>query len=246
MEKGKSFTLEGFYVTVTLYIPKNNILVLKSRRSNISLADLTNKATLNLSNVNLKANSVPEIDLNARFSYASFTDINKAVIHSSQSELYADNIDIANVSARFTQFHIDNVQKLEIQNSEFVKYFIKVLDNISCPESRFSKFKIDKLISVMNVSSRNGDVTVNEISPDFKAINITTSTYSTISLGTSTLNQVNLKVDSMFPQWKIKDDLIEGDQQLKEDHQIREYYKGKSGSNQNIYIECKECEMIFN
>lgn len=240
LKNGKIFTVKKFEISIVFYVPQNNELDLKSAFSNISLGNLSNKAKLNLSSVTLKANNINDLELEASFSKIWLSNVNNAVFNTSSCESNSINITKAEILSAFSKFNFTKVGNLNIQKSSSDIFTLSEIEVITSKNTVFTSFLIGELKDLMDISSKNGDITIDKVNQSFSQINIS-NVFSTITIGTLSCNAFILNTNTKFTEFKLPDDL----KLLKYNETVKSFYKGSKSSNQKITINCTSCNVNF-
>lgn len=238
LDNGRIYTVKKLNVSIVLYIPRNNELVLKGRFSNISLDNLSNKVTLNLNGVTLKANDVKDLELDASFSKIWFSSVNNAVFETRNCEINANGLEKTEIESSFSKFNITKAGNLKIQSSTSDTYTIREIEVISGQNTSFTNYTIGELKKSMNISSQNGDIVIENLSTAFSQIDIS-NTFSTIKIGTLNTDGFILNANTEFTEFNFEKDI----KLLMTKDDIKTFYKGSKSAKQEINIECKSCNV---
>jgi len=239
LKNGKVYTVKEFNVSIILYIPTNNELVLDSRFSAVSLGNLSNKVKLKLTNVILKANNIDQLELYASFSTVWFTSVNMASFETTNCEVNIGKLKVAKIESRFSKYNINTVQELNIDKAASDTYNILNVDEIYCDNASFTNFNIRELKYLMNISSRNGDIKIENVNEEFSQIDIDNS-ISTITIGTLNIDEFVLNANVKYTKFNLSSNITPITEVGKET-----YYKGSRMAKQKINIDCVSCNVII-
>jgi hypothetical protein len=169
-------------------------LHLKSNLSKISLGELTNKVVLDFRSVSLKASNINDLDLKAVNSTLQFDGIQNANIQTKHCEVGAKVIaSVIIEKSSFSEFSFREADYVDIVDSKSDTFTILELKSLSCSKSIFTNYKIHRLKERLNITSENGDITIDDLDDSFSRVTINNS-FSIIKIGSA--NASNLLVDT--------------------------------------------------
>lgn len=243
MADGKKFTMKAYNIKICLYIPKKNELILKSNLSKISLGDLTNKASLNLRSVRLKANNINELGLKAYNSEVQINNISRAIIQADHCEMNSTYIDYAKiVSSGYSTYTLTEVGDLNIIDSKEDDFTIRNLYNIKCIKSVFTNYNINTLHQSLDIHAQNGDIFIDDLNNSFSEVNIYNS-FSIIKIGSVNVSNLLLNTNTKLTEYYFSNEINTIDEKKELGYKIGRYYKGSDSASRTINIDCVQCEI---
>ena len=240
LENGRIFTVKKLNVSIVLYIPQRNQLVLKSKFSNVSLDNLSNKATLNLTSVTLKANDIKDLELEASFSKIWFSSIDNALFDVRNCEIYGNYLEKADVESKFSKFNVTKAGNFKIQESTSDTYNIPEIEAINGQNASFTNFTIGELKESMNISSQNGDIVIENLSNGFSQIDISNS-FSSITIGTLHTDGFVLNTNTKYTELNLSKEI----KPISSKGELKTFNKGSKLAKQKINIDCTSCNVNF-
>jgi hypothetical protein len=243
MKDGTSFKMKGYHIKMVYYIPRNIELHLKSNLSKISLGDLTGKVVLDLRSAKLKASHVNEMNLKATNSTVQISKVNLAMIQANHCEILLDKIQSATIlKSSFSEYELNESGKLDIVDSKEDQFNVQTLNEINCTKSLFSNFHIIRLKQKLAIRGENGDVQIDEVSPDFSDIFITNS-FSIIKIGSAINSAMQIDTRTQLTNFILDDQIKTLSKNEEQSYMIGKFSKGSPGDSKKVCIECKECEI---
>jgi len=243
MADGQEFNMNAYNIKITLFIPENIELRLKSNLSTISIGNLGSKAFMDLRSVQLKANRINELNLKATNSTLQFNELKKLMIQAKHCELSCSSIHAASInSSSFSEYDIKQAGDLEIVDSKEDTFTISSAKDITCNKSIFTDYYITNLLNKLLISSENGNVFIEDLDPDFSEVWISNS-FSIIKIGSSKVSDLLINTRTQLSKYYLSDEIQTLLQKEELDYTIGRYYKGSQNSRHVINIDCKQCEI---
>lgn len=241
LSNGQHFFVNHFEMKVTVYLPMQNALDLESNFSNLSLGNFKSVVKMKLNNVNLKANVLDNLELNAAFSQLSMHTVNTATIQAKNSAFNITQLKTGTISSTFSKYFIEEAHQLDIAASTNDTYQINTIQTISSSNSTFTNYQFGHLYKRMNIVATNGDVSLNNLAPNFEELTLHNK-FSTIKVNVHDLPDFRLTNTSTFTEVSYCEPL---NQTNESSASSKQYFKGKPDSNHHINITCNNCNISF-
>ncbi|MFH0866861.1 MAG: hypothetical protein V1904_11750 [Bacteroidota bacterium] len=199
-----SIISSGNYVNITyvVSIPSVNALTIDNKYGNVYTTDHSNSFQLTLSNGDFKANNLTgSSKINISFGNASVNEIVKGSIEASYVEFEIKKAEKLSIIGRSSKFNIVNAESLEL-DSKRDKFYVDTLSYLS-GKTDFTYINAGILKSQINLNISFGDLLVQELSSDFKSMNLVSS-YTDITLSipsgfSSTADITYKKMEMTYP-----------------------------------------------
>ncbi len=240
LNNGKTYTVKNIKFNIVVYIPRNNELVLNSKFSNVSLGDLSNQVELDLTGVTLKANNINKLTLDASYSNIWFDNLNDAYFDTKHCEINVADIKNAEIKSEMSNFQFASANKIEIEKSIAGTIDIKKVSIVNSNNSSYTNFSIGELYSSTDISSKHGDITIEDVDKKFSYINISNS-FSTINISALNVEAFILNTNTEYTKFNLNKDI----HSLDSKDRIKNFYKGAKSANQKISIDCSSCNINF-
>lgn len=170
-----------------IYLPKDMQAKFENKFGNIYSTDHTGLLKVTISNGDYKAHNIQGLlELDLSFGNASINSIETGIFKLNYGELDLGKADDLKIQSKSSTLNIKNVGSLTV-NSKRDKFKIDKLTSLS-GETSFSYFKLKDLSSFLTMQTSYGELKLEEINPNFKAIDLTsdyTDIYLTIPKNTS-------------------------------------------------------------
>ncbi len=179
-------------INYEIYAPEYIDTRITNKYGDVFLENCRGEFTLNLANGSFKANEIDHSkSLQLTFCDATINKLAEGDIESSFSELIireSSDLDISSVSSRFD---LKKAGRIDVE-SRRDKFYIGSVNSLN-GDSYFTDFRIDNLDQELNLETRYGNLSADEIENSFKGININ-STYTDIDLAFDQSVSYNLDI----------------------------------------------------
>lgn len=263
LQDGKSFTIDYLEVKTSLYIPKTaNLKVNSILNHTLRLGDLEGDLDLDIQYGEVYGNKIKNLNANLRFCYnVIFKEAENVNASATESHLKIDKVKHLrigekkltkglDVKGEFKQWMDNNssmnlynfreVEKMIISDTANDKFTIGEVDDLEIKSSIYSNYKILKLNNVLNLNARNGDVSISEVSKDFKTIDLH-NTLSNLNINIADDGNYGINIfDIKSIDYKLPNSakLIE-----KEPSKNAQFKMGNDENTGIINIQCERCEL---
>ncbi len=152
-----------------VWMPKGNNLKVENKFGNIILNELKGDVDISLENGNLKVHKLEgKTNINLSFADATINHMKDARITSNYSEWYLKFCEDLTIESKQSDFEILEMKDL-IADSRRDKFRIRLASLIDVTGS-FSSFRVNELDDKVNLRLSHGDVSLEEINPEFSNI----------------------------------------------------------------------------
>ncbi len=156
-------------IDYVVWVPKSNNLKLENKFGNIIIDELAGDTEIILNNGNLKAHKlIGKTTLNLSFADATINYLEDARIISNYSEWYLKFTKELNIESKQSDFEILEMTDL-LANSRRDKFRVRLVSLIDATGS-LSSFRINKIEDKANLRLSHGDVSMEEVNPEFSNI----------------------------------------------------------------------------
>lgn len=218
---------KDFTIVYTVNIPINRYIDVKNKFGNVTLGDLTTGGNFNIAYGNIQGRTLvasgnKSIELELKYGNATFEKINTLKADIDYSKFNAQAIGKAILDTKYSTVIIQKCLDMRTE-SQYDSYNINNVENISI-ESKFTGFRIDELLTSIDVNTEYGDIFVKHISKDFNKIKVDNK-FGNIKIGIDSGANYNLISDTQFCEIKFpKGDIKKS---IKDD--FRKYYEVRIG-----------------
>jgi hypothetical protein len=181
-------------ISINYYVsmPEFMDLRIENKYGDVFMENNSGTTNLNLSNGTFRANNLKKSgSLNLTFCDATINKLSDAVLSTSFSEISIGESGSLIVTSVSSRFDLRTVESLNAE-SRRDKFFIGTLGSLR-GNSYFTDYRIDRLNSEADMTSKYGSVSIDEIKKSFQAIDIT-SGYSDLNLTFEPLSSFNLDI----------------------------------------------------
>ncbi len=224
----------NYYISIPGYIN----LKIENKYGDVYMEDITGDFSISLSNGSFKANSLGKNStLNLSFCDAAINSIASGRIDASFSELKSDELGDVSINSISSKYEIKKAGTVTIE-SRRDKFYIDDIKTIK-GTSYFTDFNIKRLRAETSLSTRYGNLTIDQIDNGFESVNLNTG-YSDVSLAFEPGSSYNLDIRHLNAFLVISDKNAKTEKKvLNEDK--KEYITsgtvGKSSSGSRVSID---------
>ena len=142
-------------------------------RDSIYTTDHTGKVNIELSNGDLKAHHLSgNTTIKTEFGNSNIQRIDEGRLNINYGEFYLEEGTHLNIESKSSEFHLEAVGNLQV-DSKRDKYFVQNLKSVR-GNTYFSRFEIDKISELFDVSTKYGDVDIKGFSDEIASFNMKT------------------------------------------------------------------------
>lgn len=263
LENGTDFPIEYLAIKTTLYIPKTANLKVKSILNHtLRLDDLEGDLDLDIQYGEVYGKKIKNLNSNLRFCYnVIFEEAENVIASATNSHLKIDKVKSLRIGDKklrklpLKSFDIiqwvDNNSSMNIYNFREAKkivisdtanddFRIGEVDHLEIKNSIFSNYKILKVNEIFHLIAKNGDISISEVSKNFKLIDLN-NTHSKITINVPEIGNYGVNIfDTKSIEYKLPPEAKMLEKESKEDAHF------KIGENKNtgtINIHCDRCEL---
>lgn len=263
LQDGSSFSVEYLEIKTRLYIPKTaNLKVNSILNHTLKLGDLEGDLDLDLQYGEVYGKKIKNLNANLRFCYnVIFKEAEMVNASATNSHLKIDKVKNLTIGENklskdltgkniFNQWMNNNssmniynfreVKKLVIFDTANDKISIGEIDHLEIKSSIFSNYKILKLNETLNLNAKSGDISISEVSKDFKNIDLN-NTHSKMTINIPEIGNYGINI---FDVKSIDFKLPTHAKLLESKSNKNALFK--IGENENtgiINIQCDRCEL---
>jgi hypothetical protein len=223
---------KDFNIVYTVNIPINRFIDVKNKFGNVTLGDLTTGGNFDIAYGNIQGKTLvasgdKSIDLELKYGNATFEKINTLNADIEYSKFNAQAIGKALLDTKYSTVVIQKCLEM-ITESEYDSYNFNNVENISV-ESKFTGFKIDELLSSMNINTEYGDIFVKHVSKNFNKLKVDNK-FGNIKIAIDSDASYNLVSDTEFCEIKFP----KGDVRKSIKDDFKKYYEVKIGNENPV------------
>lgn len=160
-------------INYTVYLPADAPLKVSNKYGNIYTTDHTGKVSIELSNGDLKAHHLSgNTTIKTEFGNSNIQKIDEGRLSINYGEFYLEEGIHLNIESKSSEFHFSSIGDLEL-DSKRDKYFIEDLKSVR-GNTYFSRFEIDIVNELFDLSTKYGDVDVKSFSDEITFFNMKT------------------------------------------------------------------------
>ena len=160
-------------INYTVYLPADAPLKVSNKYGNIYTTNHTGKISIELSNGDLKAHHLSgNTTINTEFGNSNIQRIDEGSLNINYGEFYLEEGTHLNIESKSSEFHLEAVGNLQV-DSKRDKYFVQNLKSVR-GNTYFSRFEIDKISELFDVSTKYGDVDIKGFSDEIASFNMKT------------------------------------------------------------------------
>lgn len=233
-------TNKNFTINYVINIPANKNLDISNKFGNVTLTDLKASGKFEISYGNIFGNFMlapfgSKIQIELKYSNATFESINRLNAQIAYSKLRTTKIETAELDTKYSSINFDNCETLN-SNSQYDNFIIGTLHHLST-DSKFTGWKIDEIVNNAEFDTEYGDVNVGHVFRDFQNIRIE-NRYGNIRIGIDKDATYNLNSDTYYCE--VKHPKTSPTKYLKDNnHTIIEAKIGNGNQNSKVIIESK-------
>jgi hypothetical protein len=178
----------NYYINIPEYIN----LKIENKYGDVYMEDITGDFTITVSNGSFKANSLGRnSSLNLTFCDATINSISSGKIDASFSEVASDEWGDVTINSISSRYEVKKAGSVTVE-SRRDKFYI---DNIKTIRgtSYFTDFTLKKLSLETSLSTRYGNIKIEEIESGFESVNLNTG-YSDVDLGFEPGSSYNIDI----------------------------------------------------
>jgi hypothetical protein len=153
-----------------IYLPASVHINIENKYGDIFMEDRLGRATISLSNGDLKARSFQgPTSLTLEFAYANITEINNgSIMMDHRSELRLEQADELKIESRSSRITLGNIQKLELK-SHRDKCFIENVASLTA-NNAYTYLEINSLGQSLSADTRYGSIDIKAIESGVKRL----------------------------------------------------------------------------
>ena len=153
-----------------IYLPATVHINIENKYGDIFMEDQLGRATISLSNGDLKARSFKgPTSITLSFAYANIKEIaNGSISMDHRSELQLEEADELKIDSRSSRITIGTIKKLEIK-SHRDKYLVKNVKSLTT-DNNYTYLEINTLGQYLSVNAKYGSVDINGIESEVKRL----------------------------------------------------------------------------
>ena len=233
-------TKGNFTINYKINIPKDRDLTVNNKYGNLVLTDLEGQGHFTIAygnmtagNMNNKGNSPVWLDLS--YGKADLGSISSLKGLIKYSKVFIGTAGTMELETKYSGLDVKKMTDLQL-DSKYDGIRIGEISRISA-NSKYTNYNIEKLNHHIVLDTEYGSVRIDEVGPDFNAINITNS-YGGITIG---LNGLDYRLDAeceycdvKYPGEQFKGNRIKENQHFRVDGTI-----GTAGSGKNVVIRSR-------
>ena len=156
-------------ISYNVWMPASNLLKVENKFGDIFIDDYAGEIEILLSNGNLKSHDFSnKTKMTLSFADATINQLKTAQLNCSYSDVYVKSAANLVLISKSTDFDITDVGEMEI-DSRRDKFRIQQLGKIVA-RSSFTSFRIAEVSNYTNIRTEYGDVDIQRVAPDFRAI----------------------------------------------------------------------------
>jgi hypothetical protein len=189
----------NYYISIPEYLN----LKIENKYGDVYMENNSGDFTITISNGSFKANSLGKnARLNLSFCNATISSIASGKIDASFSEISSGEVGDVSINSISSKYEFKKAGIVTIE-SRRDKFFI---DNITAIKgtSYFTDFNLKNLTQEANLSTRYGNLTIDQIDHGFQSVNLNTG-YSDVSLGFEPGSSYNLDIRQLNAFLDISD-----------------------------------------
>ncbi len=246
------YSVDGQYIksepakrkVLTIYVPKENSLCLKSKYSDVAILNALKKLDADITNGSLELNDVNKLSLTSKYANVSINNVENAEVDFINGDLSIMNLGTGELETKYAKIEIGTVKKLTF-NSTNDEYEIESVDVIDGNKS-YGNMRIDKLNESIQIDGTNADVRVKKISSDIKSIWFDDK-YANLRLPLKEVKGFNLEFEGVYSTI-YKSFFIYANDESKvslSDGKNSTYKAIVGNASAKINIKCQNCTVDF-
>ncbi len=215
----------NYYISLPEYLNIN----IENRYGDVFLENSTGTVSITISNGSLKAgNLLKAPSINLSFCDAVIQSIGSGRIDASLSEITIDETTDLTIKSIGSKIEVEKAGDIRV-DSRRDKFFIGTVETLS-GSSYFTDYRIDYLLKKADITSKYGDIDINNVEKGFGSINII-SNYSDVSLNFDESSSYNLEIRHVNAHVVLPDNNKDIEKETL-DYDKKEYtMTGKVGNN---------------
>ncbi|MFK7770572.1 MAG: hypothetical protein AB8F94_00480 [Saprospiraceae bacterium] len=263
LKNGNTFSVEYLEIKTRLFIPKSaNLKVNSILNHTLILGDLDGDLDLNIQYGEVYGKKIKNLNANLRFCYnVIFKEAEMVNANATNSHLKIDKVKNLTIgenklskdltakntldqwmdnNSSMNIYNIRTVKKMVISDTANDKINIGEVDYLEIKSSIFSNYDILKLNETLILNAKNGDISISEVSKDFKNINLK-NTHSKVTINIPAIGNYGINIFNVKSvEYKL---LTEAKLMKKESNKNAHFKIGKNKNTGVIDIQCDRCEL---
>ena len=164
---------------VTIYLPKENKLVIESKYADVTIADNLNKLTADMTNGNLEVQDITSLTLRSKYANVNTGNLQSAEIEFINGHLTIKDADDLDLDTKYSTVDLASANKINMISTND-DYDIEEVGNLQ-GQKNYGNLRIAKLDKSLEMDGTNADVKVRNIAAGADVIRIDNK-YSDIRL----------------------------------------------------------------
>lgn len=224
----------GSKVQINYYInlPDNIDINIENQFGDISMENNSGTLSVNLSNGNFKANSVNKISgFRISLGEAEIGSVKSCKINSFSSSMVISQAGELDINSTSSKFDLKKAGKISV-DSRRDKFFTGELSEID-GTSYFTDYKINSLGKNINLTTKYGSLSLDNIKKDFDEIDLSSS-YSDVTLAFDPTAEYSFEIRHTNAFLVISDKDIQSEKQVLNEERKEYITSGKHGNNPGL------------
>ena len=153
---------------VTIYLPKDNKLIVESKYSDVTVSDNLNKLTIDLTNGNLETQDVNTLTLRSKYGNVNTGNLQTAEVEFINGHFTAKEVGDLDIDTKYSTVDIASASKIHFVSTND-EYDIEEAGSV-VGQKNYGNLRISKLSKSLEIDGVNADVKVRIIAPTVNAI----------------------------------------------------------------------------
>ncbi len=180
---------------VTIYLPKENKLVIESKYADVTIPDNLNKLTIDITNGNLETQDINSFTLRSKYGNVSTGNLQSGEIEFINGHLSIKDADDIDLDTKYSTVDVATANKINMISTND-DYDIEEVGNLQ-GQKNYGNLRIAKLDKSLEMDGTNADVKVRNIAAGAEVIRIDNK-YSDIRLPLKTLKNYTINYSGPY------------------------------------------------
>ncbi|MCX6208854.1 MAG: hypothetical protein NTZ59_04975 [Bacteroidetes bacterium] len=229
---------------LTIYVPKENSLCIKSKYADVAVLDAVKKVDVDITNGNLELNVVKNLSLISKYANVYINEVENAEIDFMNGDLSIATLGNGEVETKYAKIEIGTAKKIALNstNDDYEIEEIDVLDG----NKNYGNMRIGKLNESIQIDGTNADVKIKKISSEIKSIWFNDK-YANLKLPLKEVKGFNLEFEGVYSTIH-KNFFIYTNEESKislSDNKNSTYKAVVGNGATKINIKCQNCTVDF-
>jgi len=239
LDNGKEYKLTFLKLSSTLFVPKDNELIIQGASSNISVQDHEGRVEVKMESGSFSANHLKRLDAQLDASNMTVNQVDRAQIKSQHSKVQIGSANELEVTSELSTYSVSKAEKLVANDLVNEKWKLGTIGSFEVQSGIFSEFELATINTELDMMLKNCDVNIQSVGDNIHHL-IIENQNADIKLGVNNLNNYTL-ICKYFAQAKynLPNDLLA--------HTSNEFEKvfvhGEKTSTPVIELRCKFCDV---